>query len=221
MKKILLTVISMLLFTSCMGDRLQPIRSLARSNNLDKKSEASLLYQDAIKTMMEAYNSLYGLNKDLGTRLMNKGSFEKAIEHFKIAASVKNNDRILYHNIGICYVNLYKINKNPAFLNEARNYYEISLNISPDTAGLLYDYAQLLIFGFEDYEKAIEVLNHYLYNLNVKDKDGYFLLGRSYYAVGDSKKALNVFTEIYQFEKQLSGEEKEKLAEFIHITSRN
>ncbi len=220
MKKIILTILCFILFTGCFGDRLQPIRALGRSENIDKKTEASILYQEAIKTMMEAYNSSFGINKDIGTRLMNTGGFEKAIEHFKIAASIKNNDRIIYHNIGICYINLYKINKNDEYLTLARNNYEIALNLAPDTKGLLYDYAQLLIFGYEDYTKAIEVLNHYVYKLGALDKDGYFLLGRSYYAVGEFDKAYSVFSDIYQFEKKLSDDEKVKLTEFLAASSK-
>lgn len=219
MKKYLILLFTVIFLASCSGDRLLPIRRLARSENLDKKTEASLLYKDAIKTLIEAYSSSAGLNKDIGTRLMNMGAFEKAVEHFKIAASIKNNDKVIYHNLGICYVNLYKIQKNSELLSMAEDNYKIALNLAPDSKGTLYDYAQLLVFGTENYSKAIEVLNHYLYDLGTKDKDGYFLLGRSYYAIGENDKAFTVFNSIYEFEKTLTAAEKEKLGEFIALTS--
>lgn len=219
MKKTIFFLFISILITSCYSDRLQPIRALARSSDLDKKEEASQLYKEAIRTLVNAYSSSAGLNKTIGKQLTTSGFFEKALEHLQTAREIKNTDEEIYHYIAICYVNLYKIDKSPEKLSLAKENYQYALNLSPNSRGILYDYAQLLVFGTQEYSLAIETLNHYLYDLNTEDKNGYFLLGRSLFAIGEYNKAYQVFTSIYQFEKNLTTEEKETLQEFITETA--
>lgn len=217
--KFFLFVATVFLLTSCFGDRLQPIRALGRSEKIEDKTEASLLYQDAIKTLIEAYSSSVGLNKDLAQRLMNLGYFEKAIEHLKIVQSIKPDDSSVYHDLAICLVSLYKIDNKFERLQEAEENYQIALNLAPHSKSLLYDYAQLLVFGTEDYAKAVEVLTTFVYTLGVPDKNGYFLLARVYYMLGDYAASHKVYGEIYQFTKELSEDERSKLEEFMQQTS--
>lgn len=216
-KLILFTLLSSVVI-SCSPDRLKPIRKLARSQNLEKKEEAALLYKEAVSTLVNAYSSSAGLNKTIGKQLLIKGAYEKALEHLKQSRDIINNDFETYHCIAICHVNLYKINRNKEHLIKAKENYKYALNISPDRPGVLYDYAQLLVFGTEEYQEAVNILTHYIYKLKTQDKNGYFLLGRSLFLLGEYDKAYEVYSSIYNFEKELTAEEKTSLDGFIAET---
>ena len=218
LSKFILLAISAIAMTSCYADRLKPIRALARSQNLDKKEEASQLYKEAISTLVNAYSASAGLNKTIGKQLTVKGAYEKALFHLEQSRDIVNNDFETYHYIAICHVNLYKINHNKEHLSKAKENYTYALNISPDRTGVLYDYAQLLVFGTEEYQEAVHVLNHYIYDLKTPDKEGYFLLGRSYFLWKEYDKAYEVYSSIYQFEKTLTADEKASLENFISET---
>ena len=214
---IFITSLTMIMF-SCSADRLKPIRSLARSQNLEKKENAANLYKEAISTLVNAYSSSAGLNKDIGKQLLFKGAFDKALFHLEQSCEIINNDFETYHCIAICHVNLYKINRNKEHLLKAKENYKFALNISPDRPGVLHDYAQLLVFGTEEYQEAVKILNHYIYDLKTPDKNGYFLLGRSLFLLGEYGKDYEVYSSIYQFEKDLTAEEKTSLEGFIAET---
>lgn len=216
-KLILFTLLSSVVI-SCSPDRLKPIRKLARSQNLEKKEEAALLYKEAVSTLVNAYSSSAGLNKTIGKQLLIKGAYEKALEHLEQSRDIINNDFETYHCIAICHVNLYKINRNKEHLIKAEENYKYALNISPDRPGVLYDYAQLLVFGTEEYQEAVNILTHYIYKLKTQDKNGYFLLGRSLFLLGEYDKAYEVYSSIYNFEKELTAEEKTSLDGFIAET---
>ncbi|MBO5289064.1 MAG: hypothetical protein J6B11_06680 [Spirochaetales bacterium] len=216
-KLILFTLLSSVVI-SCSPDRLKPIRKLARSQNLEKKEEAALLYKEAVSTLVNAYSSSAGLNKTIGKQLLIKGAYEKALEHLEQSRDIINNDFETYHCIAICHVNLYKINRNKEHLIKAKENYKYALNISPDRPGVLYDYAQLLVFGTEEYQEAVNILTHYIYKLKTQDKNGYFLLGRSLFLLGEYDKAYEVYSSIYNFEKELTAEEKTSLDGFIAET---
>lgn len=216
-KLILFTLLSSVVI-SCSPDRLKPIRKLARSQNLEKKEEAALLYKEAVSTLVNAYSSSAGLNKTIGKQLLIKGAYKKALEHLEQSRDIINNDFETYHCIAICHVNLYKINRNKEHLIKAKENYKYALNISPDRPGVLYDYAQLLVFGTEEYQEAVNILTHYIYKLKTQDKNGYFLLGRSLFLLGEYDKAYEVYSSIYNFEKELTAEEKTSLDGFIAET---
>ena len=101
---------------------------------------------------------------------------------------------------------------------KAKENYQFALNISPDRPSVLYDYAQLLVFGTKEYQEAVKILTHYLYQLKTSDKNGYFLLGRSLFMLGEYEKAYEVYSSIYDFEKELTAEEKTSLEGFINET---
>ncbi len=216
--KFVLFTLAVIFVTSCSADRLRPIRALARSQNLDKKEEAAQLYKEAVSTLVSAYSSSAGLNKTIGKQLIFKGAYEKALFHLEQSRDIVNNDFETYYYIAVVHVNLYKINRNKEHLLKAKENYQFALNISPDRPSVLYDYAQLLVFGTKEYQEAVKILTHYLYQLKTSDKNGYFLLGRSLFMLGEYEKAYEVYSSIYDFEKELTAEEKTSLEGFINET---
>ncbi|MCK4796294.1 MAG: hypothetical protein KAT05_02870, partial [Spirochaetes bacterium] len=166
--------------------------------------------------------SLGSLNKAVGEKLMFQKNYRNAIKHLEIARDIRNEDANVYHWIGVCYVNLYKIEGKDSYLTESEKNYKIALKIVPDHMDVLYSYAHLLAYGKKDYHKAVEILNKYIYEINpihqTPDPNAYFLLARVYYMLGDFQNAYNTYNEIYRYKKKLTKEEKEKLDEFIIIT---
>lgn len=206
----------LIVFSCYSPDPLFHIRRLARSDDLTKKEEASIYYKQAIDTLVEAYSALGGINKEIGRRLMIIREYVPAIKHLEIAREVRNNDSTIYYWLAVCYVNLYKIEKDPKYFELIEKNYQISLNIIPENKEVLYSYANFLIFGKEDYFTAIDILKKLIFNLkNNFMSDAYFLLGRAYYMIEDYENALKIYETLYTFEKKLTKEEKEKIEEFI------
>lgn len=225
MKKMFLIFIAVILFAGCIyKDPLGEIRRLARSSDIQKKIDASKDYKLAIDTLVKAYSSLGGLNKEIGQKLMFQKNYKGAIKHLEIAKDIRNDDANIYFWLGVCYVNLYKIENDQKYIDTAEDNYKTAMRLNPDQMDLLYSYAHLLVFGKKDYEKAKDLLVKYIYELNpglkTPDPKAYFLLGRVYYELGDYIKAYDTYNELYRFEKQLTKEEKERLEEFIFTTRR-
>lgn len=234
MKKYILLMCTMLLTTGCFYDPLSGVKRLARSKSLEKKQKASREYKKAINTLVQAYASYAGVNKDVGRQLMLENYHKPALDHLKAAVEIKSNDADLYYWIGVCYANLSGIEKNESYKLEAKYNYEIAINLTPNNKSYLYSYAQLLIFGTEEYTKAEKVLLDYMkivrkQKQKMTDLDALLLLGRTYYMLGftsDSSKlkkeyygkAYATFQDVYEKKKNLTKDQVQKLEEFIWQT---
>ncbi|HOF01149.1 MAG TPA: tetratricopeptide repeat protein [Spirochaetota bacterium] len=215
MKKLLLISAAAVMLSGCYGDPLFLVRRMARSDDIEKKMEASRQYRQAIDILTDAYNSYGGLNRDIGQRLMMNRNYALAIKHLELAKEVRTNDGSIYYWLAVCYVNLLKIENKPEYMPIIDNYYQNALNITPDNKEFLYAYAQFLVYGSEDYDKAIETLKKYIVLLKSSFyADAYFLLGRAYYMLERYEEALRVYNELYAFEKKLTKEQIDKLDEF-------
>jgi tetratricopeptide (TPR) repeat protein len=227
---LMFTLAAITVVSSCFQDPLYGIRRISRSENLEKKEEASMLYRQAIDTLVDAYSSYSGLNRDIGLRLMNKQEYEPAIKHLEIAVSIKNNDSSAYFWLASCYSHLYKIRKEAPLMVNAEKNFKIAIGLTPDNREYHYLYAQFLIFIKEDYAEAVRVINQHIEDMvkkaeNLSDKKRkihpsqdpnlYLLLGRAYYMQAQYTDALNTFNDLYQSEMRLTKDQKSKLEEFI------
>lgn len=223
-KRIFMLSMIVLLFSCIYKDPLGEIRRLARSSDINTKLEASKDYKLAIDTLVKAYASLGGLNKQVGEKLMFQKNYKGAIKHLEVAKDIRNEDANVYFWLGVCYINLYKIENDRGHLIKAEDNYKTAMRLKPNQMDLLYSYAHLLVYGNKDYNKAKELLIKYIYELNpgfkTPDPKAYFLLGRIYYELGDFIKAYDTYNEIYRFKKQLTKEEKDSLEDFIFTTRR-
>ena len=220
MKKLtLLLIIGIVSLTGCSRDPLLPIRRLARSDDLAKKMEASRDYQQVISILRDAYKSNAGLCKDIGRALMMDRQFENALEYFSEAVKTRSTDSTLYYWMAVCYVNRFKADRSPATIAIVYEYYEKSLNLMPNNKEVLYEFAQFLVFGAENYPRAIEVLQQDLTLLGSNfSADPYFLLGRAYYLSGEYDAALRIYHQILDNKTSLSKEQISRAEEFIDTT---
>lgn len=222
MRFFILLTISLFLLTGCFyNDPLFLIRRLSRNEDLAKKQEASAYYKQAIDTLVDAYSAYSGLNREIGLKLLMNQEYKAAIKHLEITTSIKNNDSSAYYWLGIAYMNLYKIENNKEQLEMAEKNYKIALNITPTNKEYLYGYAQLLFYGYSDYDQVIEILKNLIFVLKAETKENYLLLGRAYYMIEDYKNAYQTYNDVYKFKKQMTKEEKSKLEEFIQTTRSN
>jgi tetratricopeptide (TPR) repeat protein len=211
---LILILAASLFLTSCFSDDpLVGIRRLARSSDQLKQEEASELYQEVIDTLTAAYAGNAGINKALGERLMFNQQFKPAIKHLETAAAIDTSDGNLFFWLGVCYVNLYKSESNQSYLVQAEQNYKTAYALSPGQADLLYSYAHLLVFALKEYNKATDLLEEYV--TKTDDKDGWFLLGRTYFLKGNLKESYDAYNELYRMENRLSKAEKEALDEHI------
>lgn len=238
--KLIIFLIIIIFSSSCIKkDPLLEIKRMARSS-MKKKPEEQIAdkkaavkqYELAIDTLVNAYINMGSLNKEVGERLMFRKDYNDAIKHLEIAKDIRNDDAEIYHWLGVCNVNLYKVGNNMDNLLKAEEYYETALRISPNYKEAMYSYSHLLFYGKQDYEKAIEILKKYIFETTEKqiknkkekiqstDPKAYFLLARAYYTIGEYKKAYEIYTEIENIKKYLTKDEKEKLKEFIIETQR-
>ncbi len=203
----------------CKQDPLIPIRRLARSDDLAKKMEASRDYQQVINVLRDAYKSNAGLCKDIGRALMMDRQFENALEYFQESVKTRSTDSTLYYWMAVCYVNRFKVDRSPATMATVHEYYEKSLNLMPNNKEVLYEFAQFLVFGAENYPRAIEVLQQNLTLLGSNfSADTYFLLGRAYYLSGEYDAALRIYHQILDNKTSLSKEQISRAEEFIDTT---
>ncbi len=221
---LILISLIILICTGCINrDPLAEIRKLANSQEIQEKQEAAEQYKIAIDTLVEAYRSLGGLNKAIGEKLMINKSYKEAIKHFEIAKDIRNDDPNIYFWLGVCYVNLYKVEGNKEYLVEAEKSYKIALIIKPEQMDILYGYAHLLVYGKNDYNEALNVLKKYMELkpfLSKPDLNAYFLLGRIYYLLEDYKSSYETYNKIYEYKNNLTKDQKNKLDEFIIETGR-
>ena len=90
----------------------------------------------------------------------------------------------------------------------------------PNNREVLYEYAQFLVFGAQDYQKAVEILQKEIELL--KDYflvDPYFLLGRAYYLQGQYDMAYSTYNQMLAFKDKMKSEEYNRVLEFIEQTS--
>ncbi|MBP5706082.1 MAG: hypothetical protein J6W76_02270, partial [Spirochaetales bacterium] len=131
----------------------------------------------------------------------------------------RSNDSTLYYWMAVCYVNRFKADRSPATMALVYEYYEKSLNLMPNNKEVLYEFAQFLVFGAENYPRAIEVLQQNLTLLgNNFSADTYFLLGRAYYLSGEYDAALRIYHQILDNKTSLSKEQISRAEEFIDTT---
>lgn len=220
MKKLLPIIITAFLLSACNSDPLWGIRRIARSEDLEKKKEAAQYYKRAVDTLIDAYASQAGLNKDIGRRLLyNKDpQYKNAIKHLTIAKETMNSDAEIYYMLGVAHANLFRIEQLPDDLFTAKGHYETALRLAPNGKDYLYAYSQLLVFGTQDYTAAIKVLEKYLYELNTPDHNGYFLLGRCHYMLDNDAKAYEIFNDALKYKDNMTKKELDALYDFIKKT---
>jgi tetratricopeptide (TPR) repeat protein len=196
------------------------IRNKAISKKTEDKITATEEYQKVIDTLTQAYASNGQLNRDLGRSFMQKNQYKVALKYLTTARDIRSEDAMIYYWLGVCNANLFKIEQDAEYLVEAEKNYLICLNLKPDGKEFLYAYAQLLVFGSGDYNKAVEILTVLIYQLKANDANAYFLLGRAYFMQSEFDKAYNVYNELYQIKKQLNldKEQAAKLDEFLETT---
>lgn len=223
MKKLLplLSIAALLvLLSGCNADPLEGIRRIARSTDIKDKEKAANYYKKAADILIETYASQGGLNKDIGRRLIyNKNpQFRNAIKHLNIAKDIISTDAEIYYLLGIAHANMYRLENLPDDVFTAKRHYETALRMTPNNKEYLYAYAQVLVFGIEDYHKAVEVLEKYVYQFKVPDYNAYFLLGRSYYMLNMDGKAYQVYNDALEFKEHMTKKELTALYEFIELT---
>lgn len=224
-KSLIFIIILILIFTGC-SLRRDPLARIKRLTKIDieKKEKDAAELKKTLDIIVEAYSSLGGLNKQIGEYLMLHKNYKEAIKHLDMAKQIRNEDANIYYWLGVCNVNLYKIEGLNEYLSDAENNYQIALRIMPEHLDILYGYAHLLVYGKNDYKEAEKILKKYIELEPIKikpDPKAYFLLGRVYYLMEDYKSAYDTFNEILKFKSSLTKEEKEKLDEFIIESARN
>lgn len=218
MKKIFISVLMIITLTGCYYDPLYYIRRLSKSRDFEDKKEASKQYEMVIETLTSAYKSYGGLNRDLGHELLLDNQYNSAIKHLDIALEMRPNDSQIYYDLALCYANLWRIGQENEYLILADEYYEKALRISPDNKGIMYAYSQLLVFGMKNYSKAESLLEKLVNEMDVKDVDSYFLLGRVYYILEKYNKAYDIYVRLLHMKSKLNSEQKDKLDEFLSQT---
>lgn len=182
--------------------------------------EASNEYKQVISILRDAYMNNAGLCKDIGRALMMDRQFDNALIYFEEAVKTRTTDSTLYYWMAICYVNKFKVDHSAA--NRALVYenYEKSLNLIDNNKEVLYAFAQFLVFGDNNYERAIEVLQKNIELLGTYFvADTYFLLGRAYYMQGLYDMAYSTYNQMLSFKDKMSKAEYNRVLEFIEQTS--
>ncbi len=145
---------------------------------------------------IRAVNMLETVDRVLGRRYMEIGSYLLALDPLKEAEELKPHNAYIKKDIGECYyfLAISEVDdvKKQKYLELSRRYLNKSLNIDPGLVEARYVLSLLLFFGYNDVDGAIKEAKIIL-NQQPDNVDAHFALGRFYYEKGELGKALNEY----------------------------
>jgi tetratricopeptide (TPR) repeat protein len=149
-----------------------------------------------VNTKIQAARYLDTVNRVLGRKYMEMGSYNLAVEALREAEYLNPNNAYIKMDLGECSYLLSQSaldeDGKKEYLLRSRNYYRKALELKSDLAEARYGYGLLLFFGFEDTEGAIREMRKILAD-EPGHVEAHFALGRFYFEAGDTGKALGEY----------------------------
>ncbi|MBN2324904.1 MAG: tetratricopeptide repeat protein [Spirochaetes bacterium] len=179
-------------------------RTIAKSKRViagEKKDigeleQVSRELRKVIETKMRAVRYLESALRLLGAKYMEMGSYRLAEEALLEAELLKPYDAFIKKELGECYYFLAQSAVGPeekeTMLRRSLEYYQAALAIKPDLPEAVYGYGVLLAMGYGDFTGGIDQMK-LLLSYNPENIDAHFALGRFYYEVGDTGRALGEY----------------------------
>ncbi len=164
--------------------------------------EAIKKYKRRIDDIMVASERVGTWYKILGTRYVDKKMYKDALECFQKAIEFYPENQNLYYRVGVCAAFMAKNSLDFEDEGLEERYYKIAtkaykraIEIDANYSKAIYALAVLYVFELNTPEDAIPLLEKAI-DGKMKPLEELFLLGRAYFMVGESEKAIATFQRI-------------------------
>jgi len=173
-----------------------------------------------IDMKIRAVNMLDSIDRLLGRRYMENGNYLLAIDVLKEAEELKPTNAYIKKDIGESYYFLAKseINhvKGKEYIELSKSYLKKAIELQPDMVEAIYVMSLLLFFGYNDVDGAINEAKKIL-EIDSKNIDAHFALGRFYYEKGEYGRALNEYLTLTKILPKNSPKRKKAEENIIKI----
>jgi cytochrome c-type biogenesis protein CcmH/NrfG len=200
-----MAVFPLLILQSCiMQEERAAVRSAQKLLGRHDKTEEELerargRLRRVIETKTRAVELLEEIDRYLGARYLEMGSYHLAEEALLEAERLKPASPFVKKDLGECYyylaVSAMEPSESERLLSVSRGYFEKSIELEPDYLEARYGLGLVLFFGFDDVDGAIEQMKQVV-SEQPDDVDARFALGRFHYEKGDLGKAMSEYLEI-------------------------
>jgi tetratricopeptide (TPR) repeat protein len=134
----------------------------AKQDDLNRNyTQAEKDYQLAIAARPQEY-SIYQLYGDFLLSISAPSSdtimLQRAIDNYQEVIRLNNNYPSTYHNLGLAYLQMYRLTKKPLYGELAKKAYQLSVDKAPNNPRYPYEYARILHSDFNDPAAAIALL---------------------------------------------------------------
>jgi cytochrome c-type biogenesis protein CcmH/NrfG len=152
-----------------------------------------------IDLKIKAVHQLEDVDRVLGRKYLEAGSYNLAREVLEEAEYLKPYSAFIKKDLGECYYFLgasaLSREEQTSSFQKSYEYYTKALEIRSDLAEARYGLSLLLFFGFNDVPGAIEQMK-YVLEQDERNVDARFALGRFYYDIGEYSKSLGEYMAI-------------------------
>jgi tetratricopeptide (TPR) repeat protein len=152
-----------------------------------------------IDLKIQAVDLLEDLNRLLGRKYLEVGSYHLAEEVLLEAEYLKPHNPFIKKDLGECYyflgISALEKTEQLDYFALSREYYQKALEINPELTEARYGFGLLLFFGLNDVFGAIEQMQMVL-KYDENNVDAHFALGRFYYEIGELGKSLGEYIKI-------------------------
>jgi tetratricopeptide (TPR) repeat protein len=202
---IIVVLLANFLYTGCGYQKER--RMVQRSKKVlaqERKSVDELVHirgelRRVIELKLQSVKLLEDVNRLLGEKYMELGSYNLAEEVLLEAEFLMPHNAFIKKDLGQCYyfLGLSALDKNDQlkFFSKSRAYYTKALEIDPELIEARYGLGLLLFFGYNDAFAAIDEMKEILES-DPENVDAHFALGRFYYEIGELGKALGEYIEL-------------------------
>jgi tetratricopeptide (TPR) repeat protein len=152
-----------------------------------------------IETKIRAAQYLESALRLLGAKYMEIGSYRLAEEALSEAELIKPYDAFIKKELGECYyflaISAVGPQEKETMLRHSLEYYNAAIDIKPDLLEAIYGYGVLLAMGYGDFPGGIEQMKLVL-SYDPENVEAHFALGRFYYEIGDTGRALGEYLSL-------------------------
>jgi tetratricopeptide (TPR) repeat protein len=174
-----------------------------------------------VERKVQAVNLLESIDRVLGRKYLELGSYNLAEEALLEAEFLKPHSPFIKKDLGECYyflgLSALDYDEKKGNFTKSRSYFEKTLEINPELVEARYGLGLLLFFGFTDTQGAIEEMQEVL-EIENNHVGARFALGRFYYENGELNKSLGEYITLTRILPGSSPKKKKAEDNIIRIT---
>lgn len=137
----------------------------------------------------------------IGDKYLQRKTWTSAIEAYEKAIGYGRDSSVVHYTIAVAYANRGRELQKTQDIDRAEFHYKRAVEISPDNYRARYGLGILYAYTKDDKTKGLKVFRD-LIALNRNYFDARFAIGRIYYELGEKRKSLSTYEDLYSDLKQ-------------------